>query len=529
VSHSVLFQRCRRLLETACLLESNRVATRDGLGRLEERAFARRALLRGSVGVGAAILAGGAGGCATASTPRGPWGSSNPRIVIVGAGLAGLSAAYRLGELGFRPSIYEASDRLGGRAYTLHDYFASKAELGGELIDSGQTTIRTLVPQLGLHLLDLTAGEGGLEPVRYFFADTRYSEIEMIDSFRPVAARLLLDRRALDGRFSFSNFDRSSEALRSLDRMSVEEWLTSRQVHEPARSLIDAAYAAEYGRDIGEQSCLNLLLMVGTNTSALQIYGESDWRFTVAEGSDAIARELGNRLPAPVDYGHVFESVQERSDGTLAVVFRVGHGTREVIADRLAITIPFTQLRRCNLALALPPATREAIDSLQYGLHAKVLVGTTSRPWRVDRASGTSFHDSVFQASWDSAVPGERGVLTLLSGGRVAGETTRGTMGEQASRNLIEAGRLFAGTSEAYDGRAARVYWPSMPFNLGSYACYAPGQYTGIGGHEGVAVRNVHFGGEHTSKAYQGWLVGAIESGERVAREIATALSGASA
>jgi monoamine oxidase len=63
-----------------------------------------------------------------------------------------------------------------------------------------------------------------------------------------------------------------------------------------------------------------------------------------------------------------------------------------------------------------------------------------------------------------------------------------------------------------------------MPFNLGSYACYAPGQYTGIGGHEGDAVRNLHFGGEHTSKQYQGWLVGAIESGERVAQEIASAL-----
>lgn len=526
MSHGALFKRFRRLLETACLLESRQVATRRGLERIEERTFARRKLLQASLGAGTALLSGGADGCARGSRPAAPATSTRPRIIIVGAGLAGLSAAYRLGERGYVSSIYEASDRLGGRAYTLHDYFASKAELGGELIDSGQATIRALVPQLGLHLLDLTEGSANLEPVRYFFGNTRYSEAQMIDSFRPVAAQILRDRSGLEGRFSFSNFDRSSDALRSLDRMSVEEWLTSRKVHEPARSLIDAAYAAEYGRDIGEQSCLNLLLMVGSDPGSLQIYGESDWRFTVAEGSDAIARELGKRLPSPVDYGHVFESVEERSDGTLLVVFRVGHGAREVIADRLAITIPFTQLRRCRLGLELPPDKREAIDTLQYGLHAKVLVGTTSRPWRADKTSGTSFHDSVFQASWDSALPGERGVLTFLSGGRVAGYTTKGTTPEQGARNVAEAERIFPGVKGAYDGRAARVYWPSMPFNLGSYACYAPGQYTGIGGHEGTAVRNVHFAGEHTSKAYQGWLVGAIESGERVAHEIASALGG---
>jgi monoamine oxidase len=190
----------------------------------------------------------------------------------------------------------------------------------------------------------------------------------------------------------------------------------------------------------------------------------------------------------------------------------------------LMIAIPFTVLRRCHLDLELPAIKREAIDKLQYGLHSKVLLGTKSRPWRIDKTSGTSFHDKIFQASWDSALPGEQGVLTLLSGGAVAGETIKGTVAEQGEQNLVEAARLFPKLREAYAGQTTRVYWPSMPYNLGSYACYAPGQYTGIGGQEGAAVANLHFAGEHTSKTYQGWLVGAIESGERAAREIADAL-----
>ncbi|HEY3593602.1 MAG TPA: FAD-dependent oxidoreductase [Polyangiaceae bacterium] len=520
MGHGIFFKHCRRLLRTAYLLESKRVSTADGIARLQEMSFTRRKLLQSGALAGATVL----GACAPSRGAKSPSSPSSARVVVVGAGLAGLSAAWRLGQQGYRPLVFEASSRAGGRAYTLRNFFASKAELGGELIDSGQTTIRKLVPELGLRLLDLSEESQNLEPVRFFFRNTRYSEAEMIDSFRPVAAQILADRAGLNGHFAFANFDRDSQVLRAIDRMSLDEWMTKHHVGEPVRSLIDAAYAAEYGCDIGEQSSLNMMLMIGTDLKSLLIYGESDWRFTVAEGSDAIARELANRLVVPVAYEHVFESLKEQSDGSLLLTFKVGNSTKEVVADQVAMTIPFSVLRRCQLGIDMPPIKREAIDTLQYGLHAKVLLGTESRPWRGDKTSGTSFHDTVFQASWDSALPGEQGVLTMLSGGSVAGETTKGTTEEQGERNAVEADRIFPKLRGAYKGRTARVYWPSMPYNLGSYACYAPGQYTGIGGHEGDAVKNLHFGGEHTSKAYQGWLVGAIGSGERVAREITSAL-----
>jgi monoamine oxidase len=531
-----LLRACRRLLRTAVWLETERTETPAGLSRLEERAFERRKLLQAGALAGASVLARGLVGCTSPAPPVAPTASgagqrtsaslAGRRIVIVGAGLAGLSAAWRLGEKGFQPDIYEASHRVGGRAYTLRGHFASKAEYGGELIDTGMTKMRTLVPQLGLHLFDLAAAAANLEPARYVFGQRRYSEAELIETFRPVAAQIVKDRSTLGGNATFANFDRTSDALRGLDRMSLEEWLDKHQVRDPARALIDAAYAAEFGLDIGDQSYVNLLLMTGTGTDPVSIYGESDWRFAVVEGSDAIATEIEKRVPTPVKHGHVFEALRVRSDGSLLVSFRVEGRSVDVVADRLAITIPFTVLRRCQLDLALPAIQREAIDKLQYGQHAKVLVGTANRPWRLDKTSGTSFHDAVFHASWDSALPGEEGVLTCLSGGRIAAQTTAGTTAHQGERTVAEASRLFPNLREVYRGRAARIHWPSMPFSLGSYASYAPGQYTGIGGHEGEAFGNVHFAGEHTSKQYQGWLVGAIDSGERVAGEIASALGG---
>jgi monoamine oxidase len=79
---------------------------------------------------------------------------------------------------------------------------------------------------------------------------------------------------------------------------------------------------------------------------------------------------------------------------------------------------------------------------------------------------------------------------------------------------------VFPGARAAYDGRVARMHWPTARFFEGSYGCYRPGDYTSFVGSEAEAVGNVHFAGEHTSTEAQGFLEGAVESGIRAAREI---------
>src|SRR5207302_3893463 len=86
---------------------------------------------------------------------RAAYGATQPSIAVVGAGLAGLTCAYRLKQAGLDAQIYEASSRVGGRCWTIHDFDPLVAEHGGELIDQGHTALPHLAQELGLPLDNL--------------------------------------------------------------------------------------------------------------------------------------------------------------------------------------------------------------------------------------------------------------------------------------------------------------------------------------------------------------------------------------
>ncbi len=110
---------------------------------------------------------------------------NNPKVVIVGAGLAGLTCAYRLKQAGISAVIYEATSRVGGRCWTKRGFFKEGqiVERGGELIDSGHTEIQALAAELGLILDDLIEAESlGTEPF-YYFDGSPYTFEEATNDF----------------------------------------------------------------------------------------------------------------------------------------------------------------------------------------------------------------------------------------------------------------------------------------------------------------------------------------------------------
>ena len=93
-----------------------------------------------------------------------------------------------------------------------------------------------------------------------------------------------------------------------------------------------------------------------------------------------------------------------------------------------------------------------------------------------------------------------------------------------ARRTLRQMEPVIPGIEAAWNGSAYLDYWAADPWHLGSYACYRVGQYTAFGGYSKVAQGNVHFAGEHTSYDFQGFMTGAVASGERAAREVLQSL-----
>lgn len=472
----------------------------------------RRRVLQGA---GAALLL---GGCA--QMPR-PIGAIDDEVVVVGAGIAGLTAAWRLRQAGVRVRLFEAQGRVGGRMLSLRNHFADGQviELGGELIDTNHTRIRALAAELGLVLDDLLEGERAADT--WYFDGRAIGEREIAAAFVPVAQAIERDVAALgDGELDYRD---ENPVFRQLDALSIAQWLDRNGVGGWLRKLIDVAYTTEMGLEIDEQSALNLLTFIGTDDAdALKVFGESDERFHVRGGNDLIVQRLADRLADAIESGHSLEAVASRGDG-YALSFRRGAASREVVAKQVILALPFTLLRHVRIDAPLPERKRRAIDTLAYGTNAKLMIGFDRRVWREHSANGASMSDLPYQTTWETSrkQTGSAGVLTNFTGGHHGLALGDGTPKQQADVAVAALERVFPGVAAARQGaREARMHWPSQPWARGSYACLRPGDWSSLRGVMGEAAGGLHFAGEHCALDTQGFMEGGCESGEIAAREV---------
>jgi monoamine oxidase len=469
----------------------------------------RRSLLQ--VGAGAALTA-AVSGCIQAP---------DANIAIVGAGMAGLTCAYRLQQAGISAHVFDAARRSGGRMYTARGRLedGQVAELGGELIDSDHLTMQRLAAELDIQLDDLPASTAGLSET-LFIAGQRRSEAEIVEAFVPVAAHM---QRAL------AQAEADEDYFAQLDALGLEAWLDSLpDLDDVLRSLLRVAYIGEYGRELSEQSVFNLLWLIDSETpEPFRIFGDSDERYHTHLGSDTFTTRLAAALERDVELDMRLVRIQERRSGRLRLVVDRDGSAREYDYDRVILALPWTLLRQVELDVPLPDDKRQMIAELGYGLNAKLMLQFQRKPWQAQGQNGSAFSDNGVQSTWDTArgQAGESGLLTVFLGGNASVASRRGTAEERARDFLPEIDQLFSGASARYrSGSALRMYWPSAPFALGSYACYAPGQAVWSGS-EGEPVGRLHFCGEHTSEDFQGYMEGAAESGERAANEVLAALS----
>ena len=181
MSHTPLAQFLRRAAGVAAEASVRHVEVQRVLDERTQRITSRRDFI-GRLSLAAA---------ATAVTPAilaGKPGGSSTRVVIIGAGLAGLTCAYRLKQRGINATIYEANSRLGGRCWTRRGDFAEGqiAEHGGELIDQGHTAIRQLAQELRLPLDNQLAAEPNGTETFFHFGGTAYSYPAAVEDLKSI-------------------------------------------------------------------------------------------------------------------------------------------------------------------------------------------------------------------------------------------------------------------------------------------------------------------------------------------------------
>jgi monoamine oxidase len=477
---------------------------------------ARRRFLRNSAGASAAL--------ALAACVPMPRTRDDDDIVIVGAGVAGLTCAYRLRQAGKRVRVFEAQERIGGRMFSLRNHFADAqvCELGGELIDTGHARVRALAAELGLVLDDLSQDPTAAAGDIWFANGRRYSETGILAAFAPLAAAIARDAETIpDEEITYA----TPGGVEALDRESMSAWLDRNGASGWLRTLIEVAYTTEMGLECDEQSALNFLTFIDPGTETFRIFGASDERFHVRGGNDQIPHRLGAALGASVETGQVLEAIRQGADGTYTLSFKRGAGASEVRAKRVVIAVPFTTLRRVRIDVDLSPVKRRAIDALRYGTNAKLMIGFDERIWWTQhRLGGATYSDLKTQTTWETSrlQPGKAGILTNFVGGRHGIEIGEGTPKTQADAATAQLDAIFPGLSAARaNSREARFHWPSFPWTLGSYACFTPGQWTTIRGAIGERAGNLFFAGEHCAFDNQGFMEGGVETGEWAAAEIA--------
>jgi monoamine oxidase len=473
---------------------------------------------------------------------------TSARIAIVGAGIAGLTAAFSLAQRGVRATVYEASDRVGGRVHSnAGGYWAEDqvSEWCGELIDSDHDAICALARVFGLRLTDLLAAEPpGSTSTRYFLGS--YYTTEQADAdFAPVYEALQRDLAAAGPQTTWATHTAAGLAL---DSLSVYDWIESRVPgghSSPLGRLLDTACRVEMGARTGDQSALNIVYMLAyqPDPRRLSIFGESDERYSIEGGNQRLPLALADSLPEPPRRGWRLRTLAASRDRTINLGFEVDNSLAEIVVDHVVLALPFASLRQLELAHAGFDSRKwAAIEQLGTGSSVKLALQFTRRCWTATgawgRSNGSSLTDTGYGSSWESTrgQAGNSGILVCYTCGDVGGTTLGSGRFTDAQRDpsvspyvrrvLDQLELVLPGMRDAWNGKATLSVPALDPLSRGSYPYYRIGQQGSIGSYEGVRQGNIHFAGDHCSQQFQGFMEGAAREGYRAACEILSDLAG---
>jgi monoamine oxidase len=442
-------------------------------------------------------------------------------VLIVGAGIAGLTAAYYLDRSGVPIRVVEASNRVGGRILSRAQALGTTTtvELGGEFIDSGHQYIRKLAKELGLLEVDLLASDRGLTEEMWFFNNRLIKESELIKAFIPLAKQIDRDVKAIGE----VNYQSKNQRARQLDRLSITDYL-DRYCRDPIlRQFIEVAYTNEYGLDVERQSAINLLLLIGKDTKKIEIFGSSDQRYHIQGGNQQIVDRLAAKFSDRIEKNTYLESIRSTSNNRYRVSLRSGETSKEYIFERVILALPLNMLRQIDIGVKLPAVKRTAIKEMGYGTNTKVITSYGDRLWRTKyKSNGQSFSNLDTRETWEASryADARTGLITSFSGGNLGVKLGRSKQVATHSQLTAQFDLIFPGVKNLASNTSLITNWLDNPYAKGSYSCYLVGQWTKFAGSEGERVGNLFFVGEHCSIEAQGYMEGGCATGSIAALAI---------
>ena len=445
------------------------------------------------------------------------------RVVIVGAGMAGLAAAHALLRAGHEPVIIEAQHRVGGRVYTIRDAFThgQYAEAGAMRIPRSHALTMAYIEKFGLKVNPFTMGNPNayyyLHGQRHRIADATIDpdllEFDCLPTERgrthgqmwEAALKPLLDQLRERGEAAWEDI------VRDYDRFSTREFLEHCKWSEGAIEMFGL---------LADQEAL-------MNASFLELFREEAGGYytnmvTIDGGMDSLPRAYMPELARHIHFGAKMTAIGQSPDG-VSVHYQTAAGRGLVTGDYAIVTVPFPVLRHVEVLQPFTRAKQRAIRQLHYDASAKILFQCRRRFWEEDDGifGGGSVTDLPIRIVYYPEHGRETGRGVLLASYTWSEDAQRwGSLSpaDRISQAVEDLAEFHPQILEEFECGTSKM-WHDDEFAGGAFALFDPGQQTLLYQSIVAPEGRIRFAGEHASLSHA-WIQGAIESGLREAHAI---------
>jgi monoamine oxidase len=460
-------------------------------------------------------------------------------VAIVGAGLAGLVAARKLAAVGLRPLVLEARDRVGGRILNEEIGDGKVVEVGGQWIGPGQERIAVLAAELGVstfpthdegrHLLEVggkrTSYAGALTDARVELLRDLSRAISPPALADLELARARLDRMAR--RVPLAEPWAATKARR-WDEQTFASWLRRNTRTAAARTLLELATEAVWAAEPADVSLLHVLFYAhsGGGFNRLLGTGGGAQQDRFHGGSQRIPLRLAEQLGEErLRLGAAVRRIEHGGDGVILHADGSG-GPLAVRAKRTIVAVPPALAGRIAYDPPLPALRDQLTQRMPQGTVIKTMAIYEEPFWRREGLSGQAATDvGPARVIFDNSPPdGSPGVLLGFLEGRLAREWGARPAAERRQAILAGHARLF-GERAARPQRFVERVWADEEWTRGCYGCLmTTGGWTEFGRALRAPIGRLHWAGAETATVWNGYMDGAVQSGERACEEVARAL-----